>query len=30
MALKPLRNPTDTSIDAFMNATAERGGIVSS
>lgn len=29
MALKPLRNPTDTSIDAFMNATAERGGIVS-
>jgi hypothetical protein len=29
MALKPLRIPQMTHIDAFMNATAERGGVVS-
>jgi hypothetical protein len=29
MALKPLRIITESHIDAFMNATAERGGIVS-
>lgn len=29
MALKPLRVYTESHIDAFMNATAERGGIVS-
>lgn len=29
MALKPLRIHTESNIDAFMNAVAERGGIVS-
>jgi hypothetical protein len=29
MALKPLRIYTESHIDAFMNATAERGGVVS-